>query len=232
MKPRTNDTAGRQELLTARRIRVLLVDDHELLRDGARTLIQSEPQLEVCAEAADEADARAMVRQHEPDMVIVDLTLQNGNGLELVKWLHKHRPETHVIVLSMHDEKIYGERVLRAGAKGYVNKHVASRTILEAIRRVLGGGLYFSEELTRRVMQRSMASGPQPVSSPMDILSDRELEVFRLIGKGKTSRQIAEELKLAASTVETYRERLKTKLNLSNSAELAQHATMWVVENP
>ncbi|MCE9557035.1 MAG: response regulator transcription factor [Planctomycetes bacterium] len=212
--------------------RVLIVDDHELLRDGLRMLLGTDPKLEVCGDAMDETDARNLVRQLNPDLAVVDLTLRNGNGLDLVKWIKKNHPETRVIVLTMHDEKIYGERALRAGAEGFVNKDHASGTILTAIEQVRDGKLFFSEELTRRVMKRTRGSQNEVSPSATDLLSDRELEVFRFIGQGKTSAQIAAELKLAASTVETYRERLKTKLNLTNSAELARHATVWVWENP
>jgi len=229
----TKNAAPDQQPTTSieQRTRVLIVDDHELLRDGLRALLGSDPGLEVCGEAADEAEGRAKVREFRPKIVIVDLTLQNGNGLDLIKWIKKYAPGTAAIALTMHEEKVYGERALRAGASGFVNKDDAARKILDAIHQVRAGKYYFSEELTRRMMNKSSGRWAA-AAAPTDILSDRELEVFRLIGQGKTSRQIADALRLATSTVETYRERLKSKLNLTNGAELAQHATIWVNENP
>jgi DNA-binding NarL/FixJ family response regulator len=212
--------------------RILIVDDHELLRDGLRTLLGSDPELNVCGEAVNAMDGRTKIRELQPEVVVVDLTLHDGHGLDLIKWLKKYGPPAEAIVLTMHDENIYGERALRAGASGYVKKDDPARTILTAIHEVRKGKLFFSEELTRRMMNRSKAGQPPATSAPTDVLSDRELEVFRLIGQGKTSRQISERLRLASSTVETYRERLKTKLKLANSAELAQHATLWVAEHP
>ncbi|MCE9544004.1 MAG: response regulator transcription factor [Planctomycetia bacterium] len=220
------------EQLAAPPVRVIIVDDHELVRDGIRLLVDSVAPLKVCGEAADAAAGRALIRKVRPHVVVVDITLKDDNGLDLIKWVKKHYPQIHAIVLTMHDEKIYGERALRAGASGYVNKQDAARAILTAIREVVDGKLYFSEAFTHRFMHRAVGGkGNEQATSAVDALSDRELDVFRLIGQGKTSRQIAVMLRLASSTVETYRERLKTKLNLTNSAELAQHATLWVTDN-
>ncbi|MDH3719473.1 MAG: response regulator transcription factor [Planctomycetota bacterium] len=209
---------------------MLLVDDHELLRDGMRLLIGNEQGWDVCGEAEDEASALRKVRKSNPDIVVVDLTLSNGNGLELIKSIHKNHPHIKTIVSTMHDEKVYGERALRAGASGYVNKQDPARTILKAIRRVLDGKLFFSETLSERLMLRA-AGSPDTHRSPIDTLSNRELEVFTLLGQGVATAQIAEKLQLSPRTVETYRERLKTKLNLASAVELNRRAVEWALEN-
>jgi DNA-binding NarL/FixJ family response regulator len=211
--------------------RVLIVDDHELLRVGLRLLINTQQDLKVCAEAADEAEGRKLFRQLHPHVVVVDLKLREGNGLDLIRLIKKQRPATQVLVCSMHDEKVYGERVLRAGASGYVNKQSAASNIVQAIRDVLNGKLIFGEDVIRRVMQRARAEHGAVEVSPIDTLSDRELEVFRLLGQGLPTRQIARILHLSSSTVDTYRERLKTKLGFENGTELIHHATEWVLEN-
>jgi DNA-binding NarL/FixJ family response regulator len=211
--------------------RVLLVDDHELVRDGLRVLIGSSPGLEVCGEAADEAGARNLVRQLHPDVVVVDLMLRSGSGLDLIKWIKENRPEAKVIVSTMHEEKVYGERALYAGANGYVNKQDPARAILTAIRHVLDGGLFFSEGFTSRLLRRAAGHPGPSEAAPLAALSDRELDVFRLIGQGLTSHEVARRLHVSRSTVDTYRERLKTKLELGSGAELTHLATRWVLEN-
>lgn len=207
--------------------RVLIVDDHELLREGLRLLIDREPDLEVCGDAADEPAGIRKVSQLSPEIVIVDLSLSSGSGLELIKWIHKNSPDTKIIVSSMHDESLYGERVLRAGANGYVNKQDPARTILRAIREVRNGKLYFSDELTQRMVSQFRVDRASPAESPIHLLSDRELEVFRLIGQGLTTGQIATQLHRSPSTVSTYRDRIKTKLGLTNGAELTYRAIHW-----
>jgi DNA-binding NarL/FixJ family response regulator len=210
--------------------RVLIVDDHSLLRDGLRALLGEQPDLEVCGEAEDEVTARREVTALAPDIAIVDLTLKEGSGLELIKWLKERHPLVRVIVSTMHDEKIYGERALRAGASGYVNKHDPSTTIVTAIREVMKGGIYFSEPLVERLMRRAAGRDPDEAASAVNLLSDRELQVFRLLGEGKNSAEIAEALHLSRSTVDTYRERLKDKLGLKSSSELIYHAIQWTME--
>jgi DNA-binding NarL/FixJ family response regulator len=231
--------AGQKEPLPSRNesspshaTRVLIVDDHELLRQGMRLMIGNEPDLEICGEAEDEAEAMRQVGESRPDLAIVDIGLKSGNGLDLIKRIKAHDPSVRVIVSSMHDERLYGERALRAGAEGYVNKQDPARTIIYAIRHVLEGKMYFSEEFTNRVLQRARGGDEAFQDSPIDVLSDRELEVFRLVGQGLTSREIANKLHVSSSTVDTYRERLKTKLNLKGGAELVHQATQWVLENP
>lgn len=211
--------------------RVLIVDDHELLRQGMRLMIANEPGLEVCGEAVDEAEAMRLVRESRPKLAIVDIGLKSGNGLDLIKRIKAHDSSVRIIVSSMHEERLYGERALRAGAEGYVNKQEPARTIIRAIRQVRQGKMYFSEEFTNRVLQRARDGGRSLEVSPIETLSDRELEVFRFIGQGLTSREIADRLHVSTSTVDTYRERLKTKLNLKRGAELVHEATQWVLEN-
>lgn len=215
----------------AQAIRVMIVDDHELLREGLRQLIIGQPRLEVCGEASNEREARSRFRVLRPDLVVVDLSLRESSGLDLIKWIRQERPATKVIVSTMHDERDYGERSLRAGAVGYVNKQSPARTILAAIAQVLEGKLFFSEVLTSRLLCRVASRSPTADGSPVAALSDRELEVFSLIGAGLTTDLIAERLHLSPHTIGTYRERLKTKLNLKGSAELSHFATLWVAEN-
>lgn len=229
MKPKRN--SQQRELFTSRASRVLLVEDHELLRVGLRQVLSRDPELHVCGEAADIAEAKQLLRQVPADVLLLDLKLRDGNGLDLIKYVKRKYPTVRVLVCSMHDEKFYGERVLRAGASGYINKQDAAAAIVEAIRQVLNGKLFFSEELITRVMHRAMRDGAPVEASPVDLLSDRELEVFRLIGQGLPSREIAKQLHLSPSTVDTYRERLKTKLDVKTGTELTHQATQWVLEN-
>lgn len=228
-----NESAPDQnESLDTRTTRVLLVDDHELLRQGMRLMIGNEPDLEVCGEAVDEAEAMRLVHDAHPNLAIVDIGLKAGNGLDLIKRIKAYDPSVRIIVSSMHEERLYGERALRAGAEGYVNKQEAARTIIRAIRNVLQGKMYFSEDFTNRVLQRARDGGKMLGISPIETLSDRELEVFRFIGQGLTTREIADKLHVTSSTVDTYRERLKTKLDLKRGAELVREATQWVLEHP
>lgn len=211
--------------------RVLIVDDHEVVREGMRLLIDAAPDLRVCAEAADASQARRAIAEQHPDLAVIDLSLGEGTGLELVRWIKLNCPNMSAVVASMHEEKLYGVRALRAGARGYVAKSRPARTILDAIRQVLMGELYFSKELMDSVMRNAAERG-DPQMSVIELLSDRELEVFRRIGQGSTSKEIARALHLSVSTVDTYRERLKVKLGVNRSAELAYRATRWVLENP
>lgn len=222
---------GQGKPTATRRVRVLIADDHELLRDGLRMMLNDQPDLEPCGEAAEEAEAVRLIRQLHPELVVVDIALKSGNGIDLIKQIKAFAPDTRVIVYSMYDERLYGERALRAGANGYVNKQDPAPMIIEAIHRVLDGKMHFSEELVARVLHRTQDS-KDPQRSPMESLSDRELDVFRLLGQGASTREIAERLGLSPNTINTYRERLKVKLNLKNGAELMHRATEWVLENP
>jgi DNA-binding NarL/FixJ family response regulator len=211
--------------------RIVVVDDHELLRLALKDLLHSESDFEVCGEASDADEAFHVICDQQPDVAVIDVSLSQGNGLDLVKRLKAKDPSTHVIVLSMYDSKLYAERALRAGAAGYVNKQQPSRDIVQAIRTVLSGDVYLNETMTREMLRRAAQVGEPFPREPLEGLSDRELEIFRLIGQGMVTRQIAKDLHISTSTVETYRERLKTKLKLKNGAELTRKALQWVLEN-
>ncbi|HVC95021.1 MAG TPA: response regulator transcription factor [Pirellulales bacterium] len=214
----------------ARKVRILIVDDHPLVREGLIGLIGSQSDFEVCGEAAGMDDARRLVESARPDVAIIDLTLSDGSGIELIKELKERRADLKLLVLSMHEESLFAERALRAGAVGYVHKHEASRTIVQAVRTVLEGRLYLSQRLTQRMLERAVRPGGDTGASPIERLTDREMEVFELLGEGLTSRQIATRLQLSPKTVETHREHIKDKLDLKNGTELTKHALQWVLE--
>lgn len=211
--------------------RILIVDDHELLRQGLHDLIASEPDLEICGEALDESGALTQFRALQPDLMIVDISLGQGDGIDLVKRIHAESPAVRLLMLSMHDESLYAQRALRAGALGYVSKQAPSRTILEAIRCLLDGKLYLSPQLSQRLLQRAATGKLQESESQVETLSDRELEIFEQIGRGLQTRQIAETLKLSPKTVHSYRERLKQKLNVATAGELTHQAVRWVLQD-
>jgi DNA-binding NarL/FixJ family response regulator len=212
-------------------IRILIVDDHPLLRQGLIGLISTQPDFEVCGEASGVAEARQMAASARPDVAIVDLTLKDGNGIELIKEFTEQYPHLKILVVSMHDELLFAERALRAGAVGYVSKHEAIRTIVQAVRTVLGGKLYLSQTMTERMVNMAVGAKSDGARSPMERLTDREIEIFEMIGQGLTSRQIARHLELSPKTVETHREHIKEKLELKNATELTKHAVQWVLEN-
>lgn len=207
---------------------ILVVDDHPVLRRGLASLIESEPDLVVCAEADSCQAALDVIRERQPDLIIVDLVLGESDGLDLVKELKKSYPKIPALVLSMHDEVVYAERSLRAGARGYVTKEQLDETVLVAIRQLLAGETYMSSKLKGRLAARFVAGQTLETGSPLDVLTDRELQVFRLIGAGRSTRQIAETLHLSIKTIESHREHVKQKLTIETSAELAQRATQWV----
>ncbi|MCI0746835.1 MAG: response regulator transcription factor [Verrucomicrobia subdivision 3 bacterium] len=209
------------------KIRVLLVDDHPVLRRGLAQMINQEPDMMVCGEAEDAGKGFELVGTLNPDVAVVDISLKTGNGIELVKNVKARYPELPVLMLSMHDESLYAERALRAGSRGYIMKEEASEQVLLAIRRVLTGDIFLSERMKSKMINQ-LANGVRTVVSPLEQLTDRELQVFRLIGEGHSTRQIASELHLSVRTVEAYREYIKSKLNLKNATELVQHAFHWV----
>lgn len=224
MSPKRTTEAGTEQA----RFKVLLVDDHPIVRHGFAELINRDPNLTVCGEAEDIHEAMEAIKSSRPDIVIVDITLKGGNGLELIKNLKIQHPGLPALVISMHDESLYAERVLRAGGRGYLTKQEAVDNILTAIHRVLKGEIYLSQKMTGKLLYRIADGDTQLSRSPIDSLTDRELEVFQMIGQGNGTRQIAEELHLSVKTVETYREHLKQKLGLKDAAELVQHAVQWV----
>lgn len=208
--------------------KVFLVDDHPLVREWLSQLIQRENDLTVCGEAEDTHEALVRIEQSQPDIVIADISLKSTHGLELVKDLQARQPDLPVLVLSMHDESLYAERVLRAGAKGYITKQEATKRILQAIRQVLSGQIYISEKMASRMVHKMVLGHAQEQKSPIERLTDRELEVFQLIGRGQGTRRIAAELHLGIKTVESYRARIKEKLKLEDGTQLLQHAIQWV----
>ena len=211
-------------------VQILIVDDHPLVRQGLIGLLSAERDFAICGEASGVAEARQLAAKTEPDVAIIDLTLKDGNGIELIKELHARSSKTKLLALTMHDESLFAERALRAGAVGYVSKDQASRTIIKAVRTVLAGSHYLSPSLTERMVQRAVR-GDEHAGSPMERLTDREIEIFELIGQGLASRQIARRLNLSPKTVDTHREHLKEKLSLKSSNELTMHAVKWVLEN-
>lgn len=210
------------------KIRVLLIDDHAILRQGLGQLINQEPDMMVCGEAEEAPKGFEAVGALQPDVAVVDISLKGGNGLELVKSIKSSHPSLPILVLSMHDEALYAERVLRAGGLGYIMKEQAVESVLVAIRRVHKGEVVLSDKMQSRLLHQLVSGRLKEGGSPVDTLSDRELEVFRMIGEGRSTRQIAEELHLSVRTVEAYREYIKEKLNLRNSTELVQQAFQWV----
>lgn len=211
--------------VTAQR-RVLIVDDHPIVRQGLRRMIEPEPDLVVCGEVQTEREARSAIRALAPDVVIVDISLGQGDGLELVRDVHAQHPDLPMLVLSMHDELIYAERLLAAGASGYIMKQAASELLLIALRQVLAGGTYLSDSLVSNLGRTEGAAPAGPVD-PIGRLSNRELQVLSLIGRGLSSREAAEALGLSVKTVETHRQGLKRKLNLATNAQLLQYAINW-----
>lgn len=211
---------------------VLIVDDHPLLRDGLAKVINQQSDLAVCGEAADARAGLAAVAKLRPDVAIVDLTMDEGNGLDLIKDLHLRQPDLPVLVLSMHHENLYAERAVRAGARGYVMKREPVAAVLAALRKVLAGQMAFSEETVRRLLDVPTRARKAAAESPADVLSDRELEVFRLLGQGFGTRQIAQKLRLATSTVESYRAGIKQKLGLTRAPELVARAAQFVLDEP
>jgi DNA-binding NarL/FixJ family response regulator len=208
--------------------KIFLVDDHPIVRQGLALLIDREPDLMVCGEADGATSALQAIREAAPDFVVLDISLDGPDGLELLKILRVRYPTLPVLVLSMHDEAVYAERALRAGANGYIMKQEATDRVLTAIRHILGGDVYLSDRLTKRMLQQFVNGSVSP-RDPLAKLSDRELEVYRLIGAGHSTRQIADELHVSTKTIESYQAHIKEKLALRNARELVQHAVEWSV---
>jgi DNA-binding NarL/FixJ family response regulator len=211
----------------ARKRRIFLVDDHPLVREGLANLINGQNDLVVCGEAEDSAGAMTGIAKTRPDIALVDISLKNESGLELVKNLESQFPLVALIVLSMHDEALYAERALRAGARGYVMKRESTKSVLSSIHRVLEGGVYVSERVVNSMARRFRSSPKGAESSPVERLSDRELEIFRLLGQGRTTAQIAEDLHLSLKTVQAYCARAKEKFGVSSLGELLRAAIRW-----
>ena len=208
--------------------RVFLVDDHAMFREGLRQLIEREQEIVVCGDAADGDTALAGIRTTHPDLVIVDISLGGTSGIDLIKSIKNEFEDLPVLVVSMHDESLYAERALRAGAMGFVMKHEPSKTVKSAIRKVLGGGMHLSEKMTSSMVGKFTHGTTEKPDSPLEALSDRELVVFRLLGQGKSVRVIAEEMDVTIPTINSFRHRIKDKLHLRTSTEVMLRAIQWV----
>jgi len=213
-------------------IKILLVDDHPLVREGLVNLIGQQADLQICGEAGNEPHALEIIRSVHPDVAIVDISLENGSGIELIKSIKGMFPAVTVLVLSMHDESLYAERALRAGARGYVMKREATKKVIQAIRCVAAGQLYVSDKITAQLAEKFVEGRPAATVSPIEQLSNRELEVFQLLGLGHNTRQIADHLHVGFKTVQSYCARIKEKLKLANATELLREAIRWQESRP
>lgn len=210
--------------------RILIVDDHPIVREGLSSLLAKQPDFEVCGEADDVPTALRLIDEAKPDVVTIDISLTNGSGLDLIRRVAETNSSIQMLVCSLHDETLYAERALHAGAMGYVNKHEATRTIVTAIRQVLDGKVYLSDRMSDRLTLRLIGGRPQLDRQMVDALSNRELEVFQMIGNGLTTAEIAQKMHLGVKTIETHRRRIKEKLNLTTTAQLAREAAQWAIE--
>lgn len=208
--------------------RILVVDDHPVVRQGIKHLLEHEPDLRICAEAESAGEALQALQKHKPDLVLVDISLKGTDGLELTKWIRAQNKKLPILVLSMHDESLYADRVLRAGAHGYLMKAEVADKIVTAVRKVLRGEIYLSERVGQSILHEVTGRGSPADESPIRRLSDRELEVFRLIGQGHGTREIAGLLHLSVKTIETYRANIKDKLGLASATQLVRFAAHWV----
>lgn len=207
---------------------IVIIEDHPMMRKGLTSTLETEPGYEIIAQFENAEDAMQAIQSMDPDLVIVDVSLPGINGIELIKNLIFQNSKLKMLVVSRHEESLYAERALRSGAKGYVMKFEPSEVLLKAVRKILNGGIYVSDEVGEKLLLNAISGKKQILESPIDILSDRELEVFELIGRGKSSNEIADQLHLAIKTIETYRSRIKDKMNFKNSTELVFHAVKWV----
>lgn len=210
------------------RKKILIVDDHAVLREGLAAQINREPDLIVCGDAATAREAVGLVHKSNPDLVLADITLTGRNGLELIRDLRALRPGLPVLVLSMHDASLYAERVLRAGGRGFISKQQSGQRLIEAIRHVLSGKIYLSDEVSTHLFDSLAGQHPAKTICPVDQLTDRELEVFTLIGKAEETKEISRRLGMSAKTVEAHRASIKRKLKLKTGPELTRHAVLWV----
>ncbi|MCX5788988.1 MAG: response regulator transcription factor [Elusimicrobia bacterium] len=227
--PETTEAAKESQKATSKKkSRVLVVDDHPVVREGLQTLIDQESDFQVCAVAATSREAMTKVESAKPDLAIVDFTLNDDeDGIGLIKALRAKHPDLPILVLSIHDETIYAERALRAGANGYLMKDEPTSKVVDALRKVLKGDISVSDKMAGRLLQRMAGQGKAATGNPVEQLSDRELQVFRWIARGFGTRQIAGKLGLSIKTIETYRENIKRKLDLHSGVELVRHAVLW-----
>lgn len=212
--------------------RVFIVDDHAMFRDGLRRLIDLEPDLTVCGDARDAESGLRGIGETSPDLVIVDISLDSTSGIDLIKGIKREREDLPVLVVSMHSESLYGDRALRAGAMGYVMKSEPATTVIAAIRKVLSGNVHISEKMATLMVSKLVKGGQDQIPSPLEALSDRELEVFRMLGQGKGTREIAQEMNVALPTISSFKNRIKEKLNFKNSTEMILYAMQWFQKEP
>ncbi|MBS0266868.1 MAG: response regulator transcription factor [Planctomycetes bacterium] len=217
--------------MRARKARILIVDDHPIVREGLVALLSRQPDFEVVGEAAGAADALRMVKERHPNVVTVDIALADGSGLDLIRRIAELDSEARMLVCSLHDESVYAERALRAGAVGYVNKQDATQTIVQAIQDVLSGRTYLSEGMHQLLVQRFTTGRKKSNATGVERLSDRELEIYELIGAGRTTTEISQLLHIGEKTVDTHRRRMKEKLGVVNNSQLASDATRWLMEH-
>ena len=222
--------SARKKAALPSRPRVLIIEDFPLITYALCNLISAEQRLESCGDARDATDGLPLVKAEKPDLAIVDISPSRGQGLELVRQIHKRSPHTKVLVLSVQDDWLFADRALRAGAVGYINKQETVDDVRRAIREVLAGRIYLNPKMTQHFMRRTFTTGPD-APKPIESLSTRELTVFEMVGKGLTTREVAQKLHLSVKTIETYREKIKAKLKLKNGPTLIRHATQWVLEN-
>jgi DNA-binding NarL/FixJ family response regulator len=208
--------------------RILLVDDHPFMRAGLGQLIDKQPDMAVCGEAGNPAEALQALSKSQPDLVLTDLTMPGRSGLEFIKDLRAAHTEAPILIMSMHDESVFAERALRAGARGYIMKEAGGENLLAAIRQVLRGEVYVSPRMSARILDSLSGGRPRGSNSPIEKLTDREFEVFQLIGQGKSSRDIAAQLHLSPKTVDVHRANIKEKLELTDATALIRHAVRWV----
>jgi DNA-binding NarL/FixJ family response regulator len=214
------------ESISAKR-RIFIVDDHAMFRDGLRRLIDLEPDLTVCGDAPDAAAGLDGIRESLPDLVIADISLDTTSGLDLIRSIKRDFEDLPVLVVSMHSDSLYGDRALRAGAMGYVMKSEPATTVVTAIRKVLSGNVHISENMATLVVSKFVKGDTDQIPSPLEALSDRELEVFRMLGQGKGTREIAQEMNVAMPTISSFKNRIKEKLNFKNSTEMILYALQW-----
>jgi DNA-binding NarL/FixJ family response regulator len=207
--------------------RVVIVDDHPIFRMGMAELLNQEEDFVVCGMAEDIGSARKLIDEHAPDLAIVDITLAGDNGLDLVKEFTSQKTPLPILVLSMHDEQVWAERAIRAGARGYIMKKEASENVISALRNIRSGKIHVSSRIMERLLDRLQLKTDTPASRTVDLLTDRELEVFRLLGAGLSTREIAKQMKLGIKTIGTYRDRVKQKLGIKTAAELIRRAVLW-----
>ena len=214
-----------------KRAKILIVDDHPLVREGLAARISAQMDLEICGEAEEVEEALAQFKATNPDLVLVDISLKKGHGLELIKQIKSQSPDTKMLVISAYEESFYAERSLRAGALGYISKDECRENVVKAIRTVLDGRRYLSPKMTDQLLGMAVNGREPAPASPVEKLTDRELEVYQLIGQAHTTSSIARQLHLSPHTIDSHREKIKAKLGLKNGAELTRHALQWVLEN-